>query len=154
MGLLWKPAIWDGSELLQLPRPVIQLAVRQTWDFLQLKVPLSAGEHVEGRSENGVQIDIAAAAANRQANTFQIDQKSMINRLEDLRQRLRPGTPETVFQFFIWHDSGAKEYRSFRGCSAVEISYDLSEEHLFRYSLSVFARDPKLYVTAPVVGQT
>lgn len=148
MAITWKPAIWRASTLLELPRPVDKLRLVSPTDALYLKVPLHPGEFVEGRSENGVDIELEGRIG-RQDGTLHPTEQDMLNALEEMRQGLRPLTPDTTFQFFTHHSASLNTFRSFKKCTLQEVAYDLSNPKIFSYSLRIHAADTILYVTAP-----
>lgn len=148
MSITWKPAIWHSSTLLTLPTPVTTLEITDAFDMLRMKVPLHAGDFIEGRSENGVTIEITGAVGRKNGIVVPTEQ-AMLNALETLRQKLRPATAASNYQLFIYHDAAANTFRSFKSCTTLEIRYNLNDPHLFGYTLRVHAADPVLYVTAP-----
>lgn len=145
---VFKPAIWKGSTLYELPRPIVALRIQDSWDFEEFKVPLAGGDFQEGRSLNGVDISIEGQSGT-QAGQLKSDEEQMFAELEALRAALDPSSPEETYELFLYHDPSTATYRSFRGCSSVRFEYDLSSPHLFTYSALVHAADPTIYSVAP-----
>ena len=44
----FKPAVFRGSTLYELPRPVTALRIQESWEFEQLKVLLVDGDFLAG----------------------------------------------------------------------------------------------------------
>ena len=145
---VFKPAIWKGSTLYELPRPIVSLRIQDSWDFEEFKVPLAGGDFQEGRSLNGVDISIEGQSG-MQAGQLKANEGQMFAELEALRTALDPSSPEETFEMFIYHDPSSATYRSFRSCSSVRFEYDLSSPHLFIYSTLIHASDPTVYSAAP-----
>ena len=146
--LTFKPSIWRDSTLTELPRPVDVVRVQDSWDFVQFKVPLAAGDAIEGRSLNGVDISIEGRVG-RQAGVLAGDEDEMLSVLESLRAVLGVNAPEDEYELFLYHDAGAGTYRSFRGCTTVRFEYDVSAPQLFSYSAVIHASDPVMHTDAP-----
>lgn len=146
--LTFKPAIWRNGTLYELPRPVRSVRVQDSWDFAQFKVPLAAGDSIEGRSLNGVDLSIEGECGT-QAGTLLSDEAAMFAELEALREALGVTTPEDAYELFLYHDAVAGTYRSFRECSTVRFEYDLSQPWLFTYSVLIHAANPQVYDEAP-----
>ncbi len=146
--LTFKPAIWRNSTLYELPRPVRSVRVQDSWDFAQFKVPLAAGDAVEGRSQNGVDIAIEGECGTR-AGTLLAGEQAMLDELEALRGALGVTSPESTYELFLYHDASTGTYRSFRDCSTVRFEYDLSEPWLFTYSLLIHAANPQVFDQVP-----
>lgn len=146
--LTWKPALYDGTNLFLLPRPVTVCRIRQTFDFGRYKVPLENREHAAGRSANGLEIHLEGQAL-KSGSAVQQDEKAMFNRLADIQHRITPDDGDVNFQLFLYHDTAENEYRSVKACQAERFEFEISDHFAFRYVLDVFAADPNLYVTAP-----
>jgi hypothetical protein len=144
----FKPAIWRNSTLYELPRPIVSVRLLDSFDFEQFKVPLAAGDAVEGRSQNGVDVSIEGQIGT-QAGQLKTDEASMFTAIETLRANLAADSPEDSYELFLYHDPGSSTYRSLRGCSTVRFEYDLSDPHLFTYAVVVHATDPEIYTQAP-----
>jgi hypothetical protein len=141
----FKPGIWRSGSWYELPRPIASVRVLDSWDYAQFKVPLAAGDHVEGRSANGVDIAIEGETGT-QAGDVCASEAAMFQEIEALRTALG-GTG--AFELFLYHDSASGTYRSFRECTTVRFEYDLSEPQLYRYSVVIHAADPTIYSAAP-----
>ncbi|MFV0445869.1 MAG: hypothetical protein ACK5Q5_20010 [Planctomycetaceae bacterium] len=146
--LNFKPALWRSGELFELPRPVTSVRVQDSWDFAKFKVPLAAGDATTGHSRNGVDIAIEGRCGTH-AGELTIDETGMFGALELLRSRLHVPSGEIGFELFLYHDPTASHYRSFRRCSTVRFDYDLSDAHLYSYSLVIHASDATLYSSPP-----
>ncbi|MBL8852103.1 MAG: hypothetical protein JNG89_20690 [Planctomycetaceae bacterium] len=144
----FKPAVWKGGLLYELPRPVTSVRIQDSWDFARFKVPLAAGDAIAGRSANGVDIAIEGEIG-AQAGALKLGEESMFAAVAALRGALSPGTPDTVYQFFVYHDAASATYRSFRRCTTVRFESDLSAPQLFSYSALIHAADPAIYSSAP-----
>jgi len=144
----FKPAVWDGGVLYELPRPVIAVRIQDSWDFARFKVPLAAGDALAGRSANGVDIAIEGEIGT-QAGALKAGEESMFAAIETLRTALATDDPDATYELFLYHDVATATYRSFRGCTTVRFECDLSESKLFVYSALIHASDPTIYAVAP-----
>lgn len=144
----FKPAVWKGGALYELPRPVTVVRWQDSWDFERFKVPLAAGDAIAGRSANGVDIAIEGEIGT-QAGALKADEATMFAAVQTLRAALAPATPDQVYQFFLYHDAGSSTYRSFKRCTTVRFECDLSAPRLFSYSAVIHAADPAIYTSAP-----
>ena len=144
----FKPAVWDGGVLYELPRPVTAVRVQDSWDFVRFKVPLATGDALAGRSANGVDIAIEGEIGT-QAGALKAGEESMFAAIETLRTALAADDPEATYELFLYHDVSTSTYRSFRSCTTVRFECDLSESKLFVYSALIHASDPTIYSSAP-----
>jgi hypothetical protein len=143
----FKPAIWKGGTLYELPRPVNVVRLQDSWDFARFKVPLAAGDELAGRSANGVDIALEGEIGT-QAGVLRPDEAAMFTAVQALRTALSPANPDQVYQFFLYHDAASATYRSFKDCTTVRFDCDLSTKQLFTYSALIHASDPTVYTTA------
>jgi len=150
MGFVFKPAVYGGAGLYELPRPVPVLRVRDSWDSSRFKVPLADGDATVGHSRQGVDISLEGQVGS-QSGTLKTTEGAMLQELETLRETLDVSSAAEKYEFFIYHDSSSGVYRKFKTCSTVQFEMDLSDQNLFTYSLIVHAEDPVLYTTAPGV---
>lgn len=144
----FKPAVWKGGVLYELPRPVTVVRIQDSWDFARFKVPLAAGDSIAGRSANGVDIAIEGEIGT-QAGALKVDEEAMFGAIAGLRSALSAGTPDAVYELFVYHDAASATYRSFRNCTTVRFDCDLSAPQLFVYSALIHASDPTIYTSAP-----
>jgi len=144
----FKPAVWDGAALYELPRPVTAVRIQDSWDFARFKVPLGTGDSVAGRSAEGVDIAIEGELGT-QAGALKTGEESMFLAIEALRAALSADAPDEAFELFLYHDAASSTYRSFRNCTTVRFECDLSEARLFVYSALIHASDPTIYTSAP-----
>lgn len=147
MAFTFKPAIYRDAILYELPRPVVSVRVREAWDFEQFKVPLAEGDFVVGHSRNGVEIALEGQVGT-QAGALKATEEAMFAELEQLRAMLSVGSPEESYAFFLYHDAASGTYRHFKRCTTVRFDYDLSDPHLFAYSVGIHAEDPVIYTTS------
>ena len=148
MTFTFKPALYDGSTLHELPRPVVAMRLKDRWDFEKLKVPLAAGDTLVGHSLDGVDLAIDGQIVS-QAGTLLLSEQDMFAELESLRSALDVSASGTKYEFFLYHDAASATYRKFKQCSTLRFEYDLSDKRLFKYSVEVHAEDPVIYTTAP-----
>lgn len=144
----FKPAIWRNSTLYELPRPIVSVRLLDSFDFEQFKVPLAAGDTIEGRSQNGVDVSIEGQIGT-QAGDLKAGEASMFAAIETLRANLAAASPEETYELFLYHDAGTATYRSLRGCTTVRFEYDLSDARLFTYAVVIHAEDAEIYAEAP-----
>lgn len=148
MSFVWKPALYTAAGgLYLLPRPVVSLSWQDTWDFEQLKVLLADGDEVTGHSRGGVDVRIEGQIGE-QAGALKLTEQDMFTALETLRSRLDVASDGEKYELFLYHDDATTTYRKFKQASTVRFECDLSDVHLFGYSLVAHADDPTLYTTA------
>lgn len=150
--MTWKPAVYKEGTFLPLLRPVVSLAIKDSWDMRDAKVPLADRSHVNGVSKNGVTITVSGGAVidgETNAN-FCTEAESLAAYLE-MRSVLDVSDDSQRFEFFIYHDEDSAYCRKFKSCVCKELSVDLGDEARldFPYSLVVFAEDPVMHTTAP-----
>lgn len=150
MSFIWKPALFDASGLYLLPRPVTSLSWQDSWDFDQLKVILAEGDELAGLSRGGIELRIEGQIGSQDGD-FKLTEEAMFTTLETLRNRLNAASDLEKYELFIYHDAATATYRKFKAASTVQFECDLSDVHLFSYSVSIHADDPTLYTTAPGV---
>jgi len=148
MMFRFKPAVWDGAALYELPRPVTTVRIQDSWDFARFKVPLDAGDSVAGRSLNGVDIAIEGEIGT-QAGALKAGEEAMFVEIAALRAALAADAPAASYELFLYHDPASATYRSFRNCTTVRFECDLSDARLFVYSAVIHASDPTMYTAAP-----
>lgn len=148
MAFVFKPAIYKGSTLYELPRPVTRLRISDRWDFAAYKVPLRDGDRLTGHSREGVEI-VLEGQVGSQAGSLKLSEQAMFTEMLMLRQTLDVSEDDDKFEFFLYHDAGTATYRKFKGCSTLAFEWDLSSPALFAYSLTLHAEDATLYTTGP-----
>lgn len=147
MTWVFKPSIYVAS-LTEFPKPVTSLVLNDRWDMDIHKVPLNAGQFTEGRTKNGVSINISGFVG-KQAGTTKLTEEAMFGVLESLRTTL--DTVTSKFEFFVYHDTGTSTYRKFKDVVCQSFSCGLGDETRvpFSYSAELLAEDPVIYTTAP-----
>ena len=150
MSLVFRPALYRGGTLFELPRPITTLRVLDAWDFEQFKVPLAAGDRLYGHSRNGLDLSIEGSVGTR-AGTLCATEEDMLAALSQLSEAFDITSDEDRYEFFLYHDQPSAAYRKYRSCATVRFEYDLSSPQLFTWSAVVHAEDPRLYTTAPGV---
>lgn len=147
MAFTFKPAILRNAVLYELPRPVVRVRIRDAWDFEQFKVPLADGDFVVGHSRQGVEIALDGQIGT-QAGALKATEEAMFAELEQLRSKLSVDSPADEYLFFLYHDAASGTYRHFKRCTTAQFEYDISDPHLFAYSVVIHAEDPVIYATA------
>ena len=148
MAFVFKPAVYDGSSLYELPRPIVSLRLQDAWDFEQFKVPLRDGDTAVGHSRDGVDIAIDGQIGTQQGE-LKASEEEMFQEIETLRSRIDVDSSADKYELFLYHDAASDVYRKFKSCSTVRFDVDLSDKHLFTYSAVIHADDPVIYTTAP-----
>lgn len=143
---LLKPGVYRDEEFYELPRPVPVVRVQDAWDFTRLKVPLAAGDTLVGHSRQGVNLVVEGSFQASDPETSDTDRFAEI---EALRAAVHVGAADDKYEFFLYQDVDAEEYRKFKQCSTVRFECDLADSHLFFYRIVIHAEDPVLYATAP-----
>ncbi|MBI1346183.1 hypothetical protein GC163_07820 [bacterium] len=146
MPFTFRPAIVRGETLYELPRPLPQLKLVDTWDSEGFKVPLRDGETRQRHSRNGVVITLSGDVLSHDG-TLQLDEQAMFETLEGLRAALHVGGETERYRLYLYFDAATETYRHFRDCSTLKFEYDLSDATRFRYELQIHAEDPQLYTT-------
>ncbi|MCA9053863.1 MAG: hypothetical protein KDA75_08500 [Planctomycetaceae bacterium] len=141
---VFKPALYRAGQLFEFPRPVTSVRIHDSWDYARFKVPLLDGDVTAGHSHNGVDIALEGRLAS-QAGQLKLDEAAMFSAVEQLRSRLTRSTADPPFQFFLYHDPATSTYRSFQQCHTVRFEYDLSDPHMFTYSVVIHAADPTIH---------
>ena len=144
----FRPSIVRSGSSYELPRPVTSLRIQDGFDFARWKVPLVAGDLLIGHTASGVDIAIEGQIAS-QAGQLQLTEDQMFQTLEGLRAAVQSATPDDRYRLFLYLDPATATYRSFRDCATVRFEYDLSQKHLFTYTLVVHASRPAIETTAP-----
>ena len=148
---LWKPGIFKSSAMTQLPRPIIDLIIKSSWDARESKVPLKDGATTNGQSKNHKIITVEGECGRTDQATF-VTELKMYDELVKLEGALDTDE-DTRFEFFIYNqdDAQVSEFRKFKDCwcKTFDISIGDSQHFLFKYSLEVFAEDPVSYKTGP-----
>ena len=147
----WKPAIYKGGTLTELPRPVLSLEIQDSWDFRTSKVPLDDGETLDGHTFNGPVISVSFQMA-KQAGVQKLTEVEMFDLYKSFRDTVNVDTDADKYEFFIYHDTtGSGTYRKFKKCAPIEYSCSFGDDvnALFVASLTVKAEDPVIYTTAP-----
>ncbi|MEX1230454.1 MAG: hypothetical protein WEB58_09445 [Planctomycetaceae bacterium] len=147
MTFIFQPAISFDGERYDLPRPVTKLLIDDAWDFQRFKIPLKAGDQLAGHSRNGVEITLAGQLGT-QAGELTASEEEMFAALEELRAALHVADESQKYSFYLYYDELSETYRRFQSCTTVRFTYDLSDVHLFGYSLVIHAEDPVLHTTA------
>ncbi|MDA0833443.1 MAG: hypothetical protein O2955_04770 [Planctomycetota bacterium] len=147
MSFIFQPAVSLAGERYELPRPVTKLVIEDVWDVQRFKVPLKAGDQLAGHSQNGVEITLTGQFGTR-AGELTASEEEMFAALEELRTALHVGDELQKYSLYIYYDELTETYRRFQHCSTIRFAYDLSDVHLFGYSLVIHAEDPVLYATA------
>lgn len=147
----WKPAVYKDSTLTELPRPVLQLAVNDSWDMRESKVPLDDGISITGVSRNGVVIAVSGELAAQPEGTELGGELAMFDAWKSLRDVLNIDDDTEKFEFFIYHDATAGVYRKFKNCFCRSMGFDNGDNSRvpFPYSLEIVSEDPTVYTTAP-----
>ena len=140
---VFHPAIWKGSVLTALPRPVTSLRIADSWDFEKFKTPLADGDQVTGHSRNGVDVQVEGQFGAR-AGIVTIDEAAMLQAVVDLRTLLDVNGAPDRFGLVLYHNPSTGQSRLFEKCTAVRFESDLSDPSLFTYSLLVHASSPDL----------
>jgi hypothetical protein len=143
----FKPAVYRSPTLYELPRPIVALRVHDAWDFAQFKVPLADGDSLSGHSRQAAEITIEGQIGT-QAGTLKPTEETMFDEIEQLRSVLHVDESAPPYDFYLYYDLATGTYRRFTDCSTVRFEADLSDPHLFTYSVVIHAADPKLYNTA------
>lgn len=148
----WKPAIYKGSTLYELPRPVPALTIKDGWDMREAKVPLSDRTFVNGVSKNGVTIVVGGLIAiNGETGVQLCAETDRLAAYVEMRSALDVSDDTERFEFFVCHDAGTSYYKKFKSCVCKELTVDLGDESRtdWPYTLTILAEDPVLYSTAP-----
>ena len=148
MAFTFKPAIYDGVSLYELPRPILAVRIHDAWNFEQLKVPLADGDTLTGHSFQGTEISLDGQLGT-QAGTLKASESDMFQEMETLRGVLDVSADAEKYEFFLYHEAASATYRKFKSCSTVRFNWDLSNKTLFTYALLIHAEDPVIYTTAP-----
>ncbi len=146
--ITFRPAIYRGGVLYNLPRPITRLRIQESFDSQTFKVPLRDGELAGGQSRNGVDLLIEGQIGS-QGEVLLLSEAQMLEELEALRNACHPGSPDELCELILYQDTGGSESRKYRDCSLVRLDTDLSNPWLFTYAITLRAHDPELKSDAP-----
>ncbi len=144
--LTFQPAIYRDGVLYALPRPVSRLRVQESQDFEQFKVPLRAGDELVGRSSRGIDVLIEGQVGT-QGSELLSSEAQMFEELSAFREACLGNGPEETFELIFYQND--ESTRKYRGCTCVRFESDLSNPHLFTYSLTIHVEDPRLWTGLP-----
>ena len=136
------PTIIRGSTFFELPRPIVSLRLSDAWDFQRFKVPLRDGDTITGHSRNGSEIRLEGQIGSH-AGQIQPDEAAMFATMEALRGSLHVASPADVFILSLYHDE-LGQHHYFQDCTTTRLELDLSEKHLFNFSVQIHAANPSL----------
>jgi hypothetical protein len=111
---------------------------------VRFKVPLLPGDINTGFSRNGVDILIDGEIAMT-ADELHLTEAEMLLQLEELRELVSLTSDIDQYVLAITRDDASVPVSCFRGCSTSRLECDLSNPHLYVYSLVIHADDPVLY---------
>jgi len=151
MPFIWKPAIYKGSTLTTLPRPVNSLEITSDWDWRESKVPMLDGIETDGHSANGTEIIVQGQLGNDGSGTLLTSELLMMNYLKDLSDELDVSGASDKYEFFSYHDSGSNTYRKWSPCVTRSFKYNIGDDNRvpFTYTLVVFCESHQIQVTSP-----
>ncbi|MCA9079320.1 MAG: hypothetical protein KDA58_02125 [Planctomycetaceae bacterium] len=141
--LTFAPTLVRDTTQFELPRPILSLRIRDDWDLERNKVPLRRGELHSGQSQNGVDILITGQIGT-QSGQLRIHEQEMFETLTQLRNQLDTTTPTGTFRLSLYHD-GLGQHHYFDLCTTMKFEADLSDKHLFDFSIQIRAADPIIH---------
>lgn len=142
--LTFHPMIARAGTLVELPRPILVFRVHDSWDFMKLKVPLRDGDQVAGHSRDPVTIAIEGRIGSH-SGELRLTEAEMLETIDALREVLHVDDAEESYVLSVFEDAGTGQHRYFRECTTIRFDVDLSEKHLYSYTLSIHASDPELH---------
>lgn len=138
------PAVDRDGDVYELPRPVTQFSLKDTWDSERFKTLLVDGDTVVGSTRNGVDILLTGEIGSPAGETV-LTPADLFTALAELRDKLHVGADDAKFRFFLVYDADNSVYRYFQSCSTVRLETDLSNSSVFQYRLVIHAEDPQIY---------
>ncbi|TWT35052.1 hypothetical protein KOR42_52680 [Thalassoglobus neptunius] len=138
------PAVHRSGTLTELPRPVVNFRVLDSWDYQKLKVPLQDGEHVQGHSRDGTMINIEGQIGMHSGQP-RLSESDMLASLDETRNVLDVNAESGSFRFILFRNQSNGTYRYFEECCATRFEFDLSNHSLYTYSVSIYAANPLLH---------
>lgn len=145
--LRFQPAIQRGDEIYQLPRPVAQIVLKETWDAERFKTLLVDGDTTVGTTRNGVEITVSGAIGSQDATPLAA--ADMFAALAELRAQVHVGPDDEKYRFYLCYDADSATYCYFQSCTTVRLETDLSNSSAFQYRLVIHADDPVMYNALP-----
>lgn len=142
--LTFHPAIVRDGTLIELPRPILVFRLHDSWDFMKLKVPLRDGDQVAGHSRSGVDIAVEGQIGSH-SGQLRLTEAEMLDSIETLRAALHVDGDDDTYTLAVFEDLQADHYRFFQNCTTNRFDVDLSDKHLYSYTLSIHASDPQLH---------
>jgi len=140
---VFRPAIWTGGALTELPRPVTSFSHSGFVDFEKFKTPLADGDVVTGHSRNGVDLQVEGEFGSV-AGTLKIDEPTMLQAVMTLRGLLHVDSAADRYGLVLYYDSATGQSRYFQQCTTVRFDCDLSNPALFTYSILIHSSAPTL----------
>lgn len=144
--LQFVPTIVQGDVMTELPRPITVCRIHDSWDFLKMKVPRRDGDQLAGISRDGVEITLEGQIGSH-SGEITLGEQTMLATIETLRRALHP-LDDIGFALALFQE-GTHQYRYFRNCLTSRFDFDLSNQHLYSYAISIHASDPVLYEGLP-----
>lgn len=148
MSLEFRPAVYKGGELFELPRPITQFRIQDRWDFENFKVPMLSGDYLTGHSRHGVELTLEGQFG-RQGETLSLSEEEMFVVWEEMREMLDVTSDGEKYELVLYVNGSDGSSRKLKGCSTVRMECDLSSKHLFEYAVTIHAEDARLYATGP-----
>jgi hypothetical protein len=143
-GVLFQPAVEREGEVYELPRPVWNLLIKDTWDSERFKTLLVDGDTVVGSTRNGVEISFMGEIGSASGGAV-MTPAELFSDLIELRTQLHVGADDAKFRFYLYRDEASGTYRYFESCTTAKLETELSNLAAFKYRLWIHADDPTIY---------
>ncbi len=143
-----RPAVERGGEVYELPQPITNFAIKDSWDGERFKTLLVDGDTTVGTTRNGVDITLFGEIGS-EAGDVALTRAEMLAALEELRARLHVGLDDDKFRFYLYRDVESETYRFFESCTTTRLETDLTNPQAFRFELVIHADDPTIYEALP-----
>ena len=142
--LQFQPVIERDGELYDLPRPVFDISLKDTWDSERFKTLLFDGDTVVGSTRNGVDFSVTGEIGSP-PDASPLTSGELFAALLELQTKLHVGPDDAKYRFYFIRDAETSMYRYVQSCTTVRMETDLSNVAAFRYRIEIHAEDPTIY---------
>lgn len=139
----------DAPTLYNLPKPIHQLTLPQSWKYETHKVPLADGGTTYGLSRNPFEITIQGEFGSVGA-TKKITEEEMWGVFTGVNNVINIGPTDSKLEFFLYYDSSSTTYVKYKSVYPIDFTVNMGDDDyvIFPYSLVLGVDDATVYTTA------
>jgi hypothetical protein len=148
MPLDYRPALYNGTTVFELPQPIYQCKIIDTVKAEQHTVPFKPGGRSYAPTFGSVKITITGGIGVHEGAQTVGDEEQLAV-YEELREYLRALTDTGATEFFPFYSSGS--YRKFKNVFVESLDIDVGDQshQEWPWELQLRADDPVIYDSAP-----